>query len=179
MSLESQAVSSRRAALAGCWAAAVRGATWNNTEGPQGKANPRGPWPAEHYAKNNIYIYIYMVIFLNILFWTLASLLIRFGVVWPWGGRKRVDASEISRNQSLSLFYQKEPSGPEMSFLIKKEKHYTVKTTLIWCLGFCLCGGQKRVDATEISRNQSLFYQTESPGPETKHKKNKSTCTHC
>ena len=35
----------------------------------------------------------------------------------PWGGRNRVDAAEISRNQSLS--YQKEPCGPE-SDLTKK-----------------------------------------------------------
>ena len=30
---------------------------------------------------------------------------------WPWGGRNRVDAAEISRNQSS--FCQQKPSGPE------------------------------------------------------------------
>ena len=42
----------------------------------------------------------------------LVKILVRFCVFWPRGGRNRVDTSEICRNQSL--FWQTEPSGPEM-----------------------------------------------------------------
>ena len=44
--------------------------------------------------------------------------MVRFCNCWPWGGRNRVDAAEISRNQSL--FYQKEPSGPETSHVLMR-----------------------------------------------------------
>ena len=45
------------------------------------------------------------------IFFVFSGFLVRLCVFWPRGGRNRVDASEICRNQSL--FCQTEPSGPE------------------------------------------------------------------
>ena len=50
-----------------------------------------------------------------------------------------------------------------MNSMNKYKRGFAIRT----CLLFWLWLGRNRVDASEISRNQSLFCQTEPSGPET------------